>query len=503
MPLASGPTGIYGDRQLTTTKAARLPVENRLSGQRANRLEVGIWACLALGVGGVFWASAARPVADPDIWWHVRTGQLILDGGVPHTEPWAYTAYGRPWVPTAWATDALLAFLRDTFGWSGIVGFKLAVSALLLVALGRLLFRSSTGPSACVMFVLVTLVVSPFFSERPQLVSLVLAVWLASQAVSALHGKPWSWWTLAWAYVWANLHGMWVLVPIALVVTMVATAVERGPQWLPRVQRTAALLVGVVGLSALTPAGPRLTYWPLVVRDAADQISEWQPTTLTDKYGIAYLAIFLIWALATARTTKPTRWGEVLWMFAMLLLGLQAGRNVAPTAILMAPVAAAALDRAFPALSTRGRLNHIHPAVPAVIIALAGLLAGWVHVERGSVTDRMPFDIVSTLSNRGEVVRVLNAYNVGGFLTGEGAPEISVAIDGRTDNYDPEFIDRYLLATEQLVRWRSLVADLRPDAAVFRTDSAMTTELRHSGWSEVERDGAWVLLTPPSGRSDR
>ena len=462
-------------------------------------LRLDLWTVLAVGVGSLFWASAARPVSDPDIWWHVRTGQLILDSGVPHVEPWAYTALGRPWVPTSWATDVVLALLRDGFGWSGIVAFKLVLSGLLLLSLGRLLFKATGGPAALVIFTLVTLVVSPFFSERPQLVSLVLTVWLAHQAAAALNGRQWPWWTLPLTYLWANLHGMWVLVPVTLVVTMMGAVLDRGPHWKSRIRRSALLAIGTIALSALTPAGPRLTYWPFVVRSAAAQISEWQPTTLTDKYGLAYLGVFLLWALAASRAKVPVAWSESLWMFALLMLGLQAGRNVAPTVILMAPVAAAALSRSFTMSSHRPLVGRVHPVVPAGILALAAVLATWVHIGRGAVTDQVPFEIAASLKDGSHPVRVLNAYNVGGFLTGEGAPDISVSIDGRTDNYDPAFIDRYLLGTEHLVGWRDLVADLHPEAAVFKADSTMATELRHAGWVEARRDGVWLLLRPPTG----
>jgi hypothetical protein len=29
---------------------------------------------------------------DPDYWWHLRTGHLIVDTGVPHTDPFSFTA---------------------------------------------------------------------------------------------------------------------------------------------------------------------------------------------------------------------------------------------------------------------------------------------------------------------------------------------------------------------------------------------------------------------------
>ena len=113
-------------------------------GNRQRRPRIDVWTWFAVVVGGLFWAATASPLGDPDIWWHVRTGELILSSGVPHSEPWAFTAQGRPWVPTAWLSDVMLAGLHDAFGWHGIVLYKVVFSGAVLLALGRSIFRAAT-----------------------------------------------------------------------------------------------------------------------------------------------------------------------------------------------------------------------------------------------------------------------------------------------------------------------------------------------------------------------
>src|ERR1700733_9062050 len=57
---------------------------------------------------GLF-AMAARNVTDPDVWWHLRTGQYIVEHtSVPHTDPFSYTRAGKPWVAHEWLTEVLL-----------------------------------------------------------------------------------------------------------------------------------------------------------------------------------------------------------------------------------------------------------------------------------------------------------------------------------------------------------------------------------------------------------
>src|SRR5438093_9600180 len=49
---------------------------------------------------------AARPDSDPDLWWHMRTGQWVIENGaVPHTDPFSFTMTGTHWVAHEWLAD--------------------------------------------------------------------------------------------------------------------------------------------------------------------------------------------------------------------------------------------------------------------------------------------------------------------------------------------------------------------------------------------------------------
>jgi hypothetical protein len=179
------------------------------------------------------------------------------------------------------------------------------------------------------------------------------------------------------------------------------------------------------------------------------------------------------------------------------MFSLQAGRNVAPAIIMLAPFVALALDRNYG--ERLGRLSRV--TLPRVILigtmVLAVLATGSLALLRPALVDGIPFRIIDALKGQPGTVRVLNSYNVGGVLTGFGAPEVSVAIDGRTDNYDPTFVHRYLAATTKLVEWREVINELDVDFAVVGRDGVLATELTHAGWSEVMTDGDFVLLSPP------
>lgn len=76
-------------------------------------------------------ALSARSVSDPDVWWHLKTGQLIAQTeGVPRTDSFSFTRAGYPWVAHEWLTELFIYGVYRISGWGGlIVVFALMVSA--------------------------------------------------------------------------------------------------------------------------------------------------------------------------------------------------------------------------------------------------------------------------------------------------------------------------------------------------------------------------------------
>src|SRR5437879_1326282 len=64
---------------------------------------------------------AAQPNTDPDLWWHLRTGQWILDNRtVPHADPFSSTQDGTHWVAHEWLADVGLYLLYQAGGFGAL-----------------------------------------------------------------------------------------------------------------------------------------------------------------------------------------------------------------------------------------------------------------------------------------------------------------------------------------------------------------------------------------------
>jgi hypothetical protein len=65
-------------------------------------------------------SPAMKPISDPDIWWHLRTGQWILEHGqLPTQDPFATFSAGKTWVPYSWLFDVLIYNLYLYWSLSG------------------------------------------------------------------------------------------------------------------------------------------------------------------------------------------------------------------------------------------------------------------------------------------------------------------------------------------------------------------------------------------------
>src|SRR5205814_6266809 len=79
------------------------------------------------------------PISDADIWWHLRTGEWVLDHRtVPATDPFSSYGLGKPWVAYSWLFGVSVYTL---YSWLGLAGIILCRTILLLtvaVAVHRL-----------------------------------------------------------------------------------------------------------------------------------------------------------------------------------------------------------------------------------------------------------------------------------------------------------------------------------------------------------------------------
>ena len=118
-----------------------------------------------------------RVTVDTDMWWHLGTGDWILERGIPHGDVFSFTVPGREWITHEWLTQIIMAFLWRAGGFPALI----LVFAAIMTSAFLLVYKSCVArPYLAVFIVLLGLLASkPITGARPQTFNwLFLAVFL-------------------------------------------------------------------------------------------------------------------------------------------------------------------------------------------------------------------------------------------------------------------------------------------------------------------------------------
>lgn len=234
------------------------PRASDIKAERSPRWEGRLWYAALLLL--VFLVGCVE-LEDPDIWWHLRTGQLIWERGqVPRTDWFTFTNPESPWIDLHWGFQLFVAALWQIGGVPALVVVK---SLLAVATFAVAMAAGQTAPcerqagkpdlqgwltAAC--WLPAVLIFSARNQVRPEMFSLLF---LAAELAMLFHARarPRLFWLLPVIQVlWVNVHGLFVL---GLVLWACFVAGEIVSAWLPRAgierakpDRSALLRLGVI-----------------------------------------------------------------------------------------------------------------------------------------------------------------------------------------------------------------------------------------------------------------
>jgi hypothetical protein len=416
-------------------------------------------------LGSIVAKSLAERLAEHDLWWHLRAGELIVaTGSIPHSDVFSYTAAGSPWVVQSWLADVVLHGIDAALGPRGIILWR----ALMLLAIYGLVARIIVKDAGNTVWTWALMALTAYagalgWIERPNLFSYLFVV-----AVVALarDGERRSWLVVPLIALWANLHAMvvlgvgvlWLLAGVRWAMAMLP---GDHPAGRPRAIRATLVATAAVLASFLNPSGPFLwSFATRLIRTASATSTEWHSPSFHRAGTLPFLALILLLlaALAFARTRiAPT---ELALAAAFIGLGLYAERNLPASALVLGLVLARTIRpspgeasdmRRAPGPSQRAsprpeRLVIVSvSALIAVLVALALIVVNRFPAssDLAATVDRsLPVGAIRDLPN--EKIRLFIDDRWAGLAIYMRWPEVRVAIDGRAEVYGEKRIGRYL-----------------------------------------------------------
>ncbi len=487
--------------------------DTSLTSQRSGLEIVGLALVVVVGVLPFLLTVAA----DPDLWWQVRTGQLILADGLPAVDDWSFTATGNLWTNHEWLSSIAIAAAYDARGAAGLLMLRgllfVTLVAGLVVAYAHRV-REPLLVLVCLMFTVP--VIGLFINVRAHSFTYALAVWAVVVLDRVRAGR------LRWlaamplmVVLWANLHGGFAfgLAVFGSGLLFMLLGLDGMPA--RPVGRARSLMVagGIATLAAalVNPYGLELFGFVLEVINAENPtISEWQPIQGRQ---VAYFWAYLL--IPVALWLWARRWRHVGLLFLLLLTAASTWRS-ARFFVLMAVFGSLVAAEALGALRSRlgdrpsvlGRILDPKAAV-ASLVALTVLfggsfLAGWRRGEATVDVDTAIYPIAATawLAEEGAGPNLAIPLRWGGYAIWHLGPEVKVAVDGRNVTvYEKEWVDAYLVALEE-GRVLDVLDENRVDVWMLQTDSLQVASLENTGrWSIAYRDPvAVVLLRDWAGR---
>ena len=424
---------------------------------------------------------------DGDVSWHIATGQWILDHrAIPHTDPFSFTWFGKPWVPIEWLAEVLYAAAYRLAGYGAVAAL---VTAALMALHGTVYLNASRWIRGSLLpIIAMDFVLLPMLLARPHVLTWPLIAfwtWLMLRAREQDRAPPLI--AAAAMTVWANLHGSFVfglVIAAAFGLEAFVDSADRMRalrQWL--VFGIASALACLINGNGLEGVLHPLRFTQLQMLPLID---EWKPSTPSvTPWFFAVLAIVLalmIWK----RPRLP--WARWLLLASMLGLALLQVRHQAMLAIVAAMILPQGFARGSAIESSSDRLsNRIMLAGAALLVVARAILP--LHPPEN---DANPWKLIAMVPLELRSQPVLNGYSMGGPLILSG---IRPYVDGRGDMYGDQHVVAYSriahgdakLFNEAVQRW-----NIR--WAMLPKDSKLIPVIQHTaGWRLVTQDKVGVI----------
>jgi len=456
-------------------------------------------------------AMGVRETLDPDMWWHLRTGDVILADGLPRYDTFSFTVPHHRWITHEWLSQVFMWLVYQGGGFTALIVVFAAIIALAF----WLVYRRTPGrPYLAAFVVLLAAVASAItWGARPQMFNLLLLAAFIYVVEGVRGGRlqaRYLWLLPPLTVLWVNLHSGYLLGVVLLATYVVGETLQ---SWLApagehglssRQIRLLAAVTGVALLAALVnPNGYRLWIYPFETLGSSamqSYIQEWQPPDFHFAIFWPFAAMLALGVTGWVYSPRQPSFTDVLLFLGTGGAGLLSARHIPLFALVAAPIVARSWWAVLARTAVGGWLAP-GPERPSgrgarflnwslLLLALLAAVA-WVGVKAGgnddAIADRYPVAAVDFLEHSGlDQERGYNRYGWGGYLIWRGIP---VFVDGRADVYGDDFLLYYRQTLELQEGWRQPLDEFNVTYALLGKNSALGTLLVTSdGWQERYAD---------------
>jgi hypothetical protein len=430
-------------------------------------------------------------IVDPDIWWHIRTGQWILtQHAVPFTDPFSSYGMGKSWVAYSWLFDTLSALAFSRLGPLAIVLYEVAARLALALAFFHLVRGLSSGFWRAAALTAVGLfVMTEVIGPRPGMLTILFVILEFDILLSAgMTGRTAKLWLLPPMFVlWANWHiqfvyGLFVLGMFACepLVNGLFRYNSRAQNAIPAKQTWSVLAASTLA-TLLNPYGPKVystVFTYAGQTEAYNAISELMAMTFRQPQHFVVLLLALGAALSIGwrRDLRP------LWLIFLVVSSMMAFRSVREVWFL------AIVSVCIIGGGCNPERREIRPMSPRLRLAVAVcvfavLIVSWQRYNVSNswlemqLAGNFPEGASRFVEQHHLAGPLLNDLSWGGFLIWR-LPQLPVAIDGRTNVHGDDRIREFYNLWTGKPGWASDPELARANLVITPRVSAIASLLR-------------------------
>jgi hypothetical protein len=456
---------------------------------------------------------AFRRINDPDVWWHLRTGQWIVTHHmIPREDPFSLT--GGPWIAYSWLFEVLLYGCYSALGLAGIVLLAATMSVAIILAL-HLLIQRARPPfwlELALLLPAVTTLLPVLIQPRSWLFTLLFALIELHVLAAYRDGAPARCLLILppLLAIWANMHVQFVYGVGLLVFALTDAVIRRIIA--PREKNDSRIVPLMMAGTAAVLATLINPYGIYVVQPVLDAIKMTDPFLyISELNALAFRVpgdwMVLALALATAFTLG---WRRILVPLPLLVflfgcaVGFRAQRDVWLLTVgaswLIACAFAGRDAEAF--VLTRRRTIGLIGTIAVASVALASYGLSNTKLA-ASLRKTFPVAAVTAMEQHGSPGPVFNTYDWGGYLMWR-LPHLKVSLDGRNTLHGDARVWRSIRTWSGREGWDSDPDLVNSSTVIAPRIAALTSLLRlDPRFSVVYEDELAVVFTrsqPALGR---
>jgi hypothetical protein len=474
----------------------------------------------------VIFAGAVRSVTDPDFWWHLKTGQHIVQSrGIPHSDIFSTTFFGREWVTHEWLSEVFIYEIYRFFGLGGLtLVFSLMITAGFWIAYQRSARRAGHPYIPGFALILGGLTAAPTWGVRPQMFSFFFAsiyVAVLGNYAEDEKSRP-LWWLVPLMVVWVNLHAGFAFGPALIILTIAGLVLEgvvsRADSIAVIWRRVRPLMmVGMLCGAAImvNPHGARMYMYPFeTLRSHAmmKYIEEWLSPNFQELMFQPFILMIFATFSVLALSSKRLRLLDLFLLLATTAGALRSARNI-PFFVLVAMPLLVEHSWAWVTAQRWGqwltRPEKLEVGSQAILKTALNLLL-LVALPLGMVALRLqrsvgnqstaeaklfPVAAVDFMRAQNPPQPVFNDYGWGGYLIWKLYPDYRIYIDGRADVYGDAFMEEFLSAQSGQTGWRGPLDKYGIRTVLIKPDLALASLLRQdAAWQNVFEDQQAIVF---------